>query len=335
MSSGLSRIRLLLTFVLLLVSAFVMQGVVFGQTPVATPSPQPIATPNIFEAVRRAEDEARRRANLGAAAADLRLGRVDRARLKRLIDLQIEALYRESNREEKKLLRPRENLANSQKDVLKLPDTGLVKLIKDEGCSDRTSVVVASEHCLKFSMPGSGSSFSFRTKSHRISRLSDISFSNGMFQTLGYLVRGILVDIGDVPLANVSLRSRGAAYLSGYPLTSDITEAIKADREFAAGVLSDGFSYSRTLPAKMNTTYLLRSAAYNGTAYKAVEGFAYDEFEFDQRRDVIVAFRVVGEDADGITIVYRELQDKRSPSIKSPQRSDGLTDNKFTADVSY
>jgi len=309
---------------------FLAQATALGQNPPSTPPPAPAATPNVYESVRRAEEDARRHANL-KGARDARFGRVDLARQQQAIRLQIEALYREPNSEEKKLLRPSQQLGSDFRAFLKRGKTGIIKLIPDMGCADNSVIVVASEHCLKYSMPGGGSSYSFRTKNHRIARLSDLTFSGGAFKALGSMVRGILVDVGDVPINEVSAQTRGMRFLREYKLTPDLIEAIKEDRAFAAGKSYDGFVYSRSVEAKMGTTYLLRSAAYNGTLYKAVEGFAYNELAFDDRRDVIIAFRIVGEERDGITIIYHEIDSKRSPSFRWPDKVDTVQDNKFTA----
>lgn len=76
----------------------------------------------------------------------------------------------------------------------------------------------------------------------------------------------------------------------------------------------------------MNTSF-----QHLGPSYKALEGIAYDEFAFDNRRDITIVFRIVGEEADGITIVYRELESKKSPAIKSPKKNEDILDNRFTA----
>ena len=149
--------------------------------------------------------------------------------------------------------------------------------------------------------------------------------------TPGVLVRGILVDVGDVALDQVSLESSGMKFLRDYRLTSDVEEAVEADNELLTGVTIDGFTYSRGAVTRPDSTYLLRSAAYRGSLYRAYEGISYDEFKFDKRRDIIVAFRIARSDVDGtITIIWRELDNRQSPSIQWPRKTgDGARENKF------
>jgi hypothetical protein len=49
---------------------------------------------------------------------------------------------------------------------------------------------------------------------------------------------------------------------------------------------------------------------------RAVRGISYNELDFDKRRDVIVAFRVVRMDPDGsISILWKQLADGESPKL--------------------
>ena len=88
------------------------------------------------------------------------------------------------------------------------------------------------------------------------------------------------------------------------------------------GIENDGFFYCRNLEASENTTYVLRSIAYRGSYYRAIEGFVYDELDFDERRDVTVAFRIVRRDSESVTILWKILENQKSPAIKkiSPEK---------------
>jgi hypothetical protein len=64
---------------------------------------------------------------------------------------------------------------------------------------------------------------------------------------------------------------------------------------------------------------------------RAVQGITYDEFRFDKRRDVTVAFRVIRVHDDGsVTIAWRRLADKKSPSIK-PTKEDRMREDNYVA----
>nr|MBA3334881.1 hypothetical protein [Acidobacteriota bacterium] len=110
------------------------------------------------------------------------------------------------------------------------------------------------------------------------------------------------------------------------------------DRQLSEGVFSDGFQYRRGFYAVENTTYVLRSIAYDGKYFRAVEGVAYNEFAFDKRRDVTVAFRIVRKDSDGsVTILWKEILRKNSPKIKYQKRLDetNIEKNNFLAVKTY
>ena len=74
-------------------------------------------------------------------------------------------------------------------------------------------VVVASEKCLAFKMPGAGAAYSFRTESYRLPRLADVILVDGVFLTGGVYQQVIMADIGDVAIEDVALDTKGMKYL--------------------------------------------------------------------------------------------------------------------------
>jgi len=230
---------------------------------------------------------------------------------------QVEPLYREPSKDELKLLQPEKNLFVKYATFLKQSNTGLTKLINDKGCSENAKIVVATENCLTYSMPGAGSSFSFRTQNYRISRLADITFTDNSFQASGVRLHGIFVNIGDVSIEKVDLQTKGLKFLQDIQPETDFEKSKLIDLEFTNGVKEDGFLYRRGLYLAENTTFALRSIAYAGKYLRAVGGVTYNEFEFDKRKDVIVVFRVVDKDAEGnVTILWKKLREKDAPTIK-------------------
>ena len=234
---------------------------------------------------------------------------------------EIAVLYRKSKKEE------RENLKSNAEDLIKYADflrqrgSGIIRLAPDRGCAGSSKVFNASADCLKYTMPGAGASYSFRVKDYRLARLADLTFSNGGFEVTGVVTHGILTAIGDVPLENVTLQTRGVGFLADFAPVTDYDRAKKVGDELVRGIFRDGFVYRRRLRALENTTYVLRSVAYDGTIPRAVEGFTYNELDFDKRRDVTIAFRIVRRDTDGsVTLLWKQLAEKDAPEIKRKKK---------------
>lgn len=254
-----------------------------------------------------------------ASSVNLHAQIMDRRAEWRLIFLKknVEPLYRKPTSKELKTVEPRRELFAKYAEFLRQPDTGLTKLIDDKGCAGNTKVVVATDNCLKYTMPGAGSSFSFRTETYRIPRLSDITFTNKSFQAAGVLLHGIFVNLGDVPIEQVTLGTKGMKYLTDFQPVRDYKKGGAIDLQLTEGVRQDGFLYRRGLYIVENTTFALRSVAYGGKYFRAVNKITYNEFDYDKRKDVIVVFRIVEQDAENnVTILWKILQEKDSPDIK-------------------
>lgn len=232
------------------------------------------------------------------------------------LSMLTDPLYRKPTRKELQAIAPNRQLFQQYSAFLRQSDTGLTRLVPDAGCAESTKVVVATEDCLKYTMPGAGFAYSFRVENYRIPRLADIIFSGGGFQASGVLLHGIFVNIGDVPLEKVSLQTKGMKFLVNFQPEPDYYKAKEIDEKLIEGFEQDGFLYRRGLFAKEDTTFVLRSIAYAGKYFRAINGITYNEFYFDRRRDIIVAFRIVETGADGsVTILWKELADKKSPKV--------------------
>lgn len=247
----------------------------------------------------------------------------------------IDALYRKTSKKEMKLLSVNEGDRQKYSLLLKSDQTGLIKLIPDLGCSTNSKVVVASEECLKYSMPGGGSSYSFRTGDYRIPQLADLTFFESAFEAGGLLSHGIFTGIGDVPIENVTLQSPGVKYLSEIKPITKYDEAVKFHDNISKGMNNDGFFYCNRIKAVENMTYILRSIAYEGEVPRAVNGITYNELDFDKRKDVTVAFRVIRKEEDGsIILLWRELARTKSPKMEQKKRESKENEdlkNKLTA----
>lgn len=218
--------------------------------------------------------------------------------------------------EQKTRLNPDPADANRYAVFLSQKRTGLVKLFSDVGCEDNYAIVRADEKCIDW-IPTSAN-YSFRKSDYRIKLFADIKYKQDAFISEGLLSQGIIVALGDIPLEQISLNSKGMAYLVSYQPSIDPDETLKQYSSIAKGVNSDGYFYRNTVKATENNTYAVRINAYR-TNNQHINEFVRD----DKRIDIIVAFRVVRKNSDGsITLLWRELQRQESPKLKVRKKED-------------
>jgi hypothetical protein len=296
----------------------------FAQNPAATPVPTPAKPSRAAETIDK----------LIGRSTNPVFG-TDQMELRQMIlQMSVEPLYRKPTKQELKTLAPDTSLLQKFAGFLRQEDTGIFKFAADYGCAQNEKVIKATEKCLKFTMPGAGNSYSFRTNNYRIRRLSDLSFTGKSFYTTGILAHGILVNIGDVPLESITLQTDGTRFIQEFQPTTDIEKAAEFEKQLVKGIQKEGFLFSRIVSAAENTTYILRSIAYNGKIVRAVRGITYNELDFDKRKDITVAFRVIRRDEDGsLTIIWKELVKKDAPKIKRKitERNKRIRENKLVA----
>ena len=285
----------------------------------ATPAqPQPQAHPQPNPNPPSTTQNRRSLGSLSKAEEDLAL--IDEQRVKsekrKLARELIDELYRKPSKKELSAVAIDDQLEQKYAEFLRQENTGLFKFLNQSGCGGGSNVVTANDDCLN-KMPGAGASYSFRIDNYRIPQLSDLSFAEKMFVTAGQWLHGLLLEIGDVPLENVSLEGKEVQALHKFQAATDIETAQKLDAKLLEGVRHEGFIYQRVLPARENTTYLLRSIAYRGTVNKTAQGFVYNELDYDKRKDILIAFRIVQTDSDGnVTILWKQLSAKDAPKIQ-------------------
>lgn len=226
-------------------------------------------------------------------------------------------IYRKPNKAETAILAVSETHLDKYAVFLRGQNTGIVKLNGESSCVSDSDVIVASEQCINFKMPGSGTAFSFRTATYRLPRLADIIVVDGNFMTGGVFQQVIMTELGDVDLDNISLASPAAKHLIDLKHVRGSDDFMRFNEELIKGYDANGFRYAKGWPVKKDSVYLLRSIAYRGQFLRTIEGVQYDELEFDKRRDLIVAFRVVDiDDAGHATIVWKRLKDVEAPKLK-------------------
>lgn len=262
---------------------------------------------------RRISSEFERLRNIGEHSRDSN----SEARQQQLAIQNLDLLYRQSTDKELKLLAPDKEDQETFGVFLRQRDTGLIKLVEDAGCSENSAVVSASGPCVIYTMPGAGSSFSFRKNDYRIPRLSDLTFIDNSFQAMGNLVHAIFVNLGDVPLEEVNMQTKGLEFLAGFKPETDFQKAREIGEKLVNGIDVNGYKYRRGVRAVNNNTYVLRSVAYRGKFHRAVPGLTYNELDYDKRLDVIVAFRTVRRHPDGsVTLLWKQLAKQTAPKTK-------------------
>lgn len=284
---------------------------------IAAPTPRPIvrssSTAEQINAARASRDTDARFRQM----QDLEIRRTRTSLNGTVLSENIQSIYRKPSKEELRILLPAQHLLERYADFLRQPNTGIFKLNADVRCSENSGVIAATENCLQYKMPGAGTAFSFRVESYRIPRLADLVLAKDVLKTDGILQHGIMVNLGDVPLENVTPETSGLEYLVNFKPVKTDTEFLKIDNELKAGIKNDGFIYRLGFYVSDKATFALRSVAYKGNFLRSVNGEIYDEFEFDKRKDTLVIFRVVERDASGnVTILWKMLSRRDAPTLK-------------------
>lgn len=223
------------------------------------------------------------------------------------------------SKEQRRKLQPQAEDAARYAQLLAAPRTGIFRLLPDSGCEANTLVIKADENCLN-RIPES-SFYSFRENEHAQEILADIRLQNDYLISDGIFSQGLLVNLGDVRLEDVTTATAGLKFLNEYAPQTMSREAFKQSSQMERGVESGGFVYRKVARVAENSTYALRVVAYKGSIFKSFRGFYFDLLAGDKRIDQTLAFRVVRRDPDGgVTIVWRELVRREAPRIKFEKR---------------
>ncbi len=214
------------------------------------------------------------------------------------------------------------------KQFLKQSKTGVNILLKENICLNKDgkeNMSKAEKDCLSQSLPGKGAYFSFRQNNYIFSGWADIGFTTDWFFSIGYLTQSIFAQIGDVPIENVTLQSEGIKFLTDFVPANTLEGADKQQAELEKGVKDGNFFYFSAVKPFPNQTYFLRSIAYQGKFVKVfnIDGnkTKIDFLNGDERKDIIVVFRVIGVNEKGnLQIIWKVLLDKKSPKLEVPEQ---------------
>jgi hypothetical protein len=167
---------------------------------------------------------------------------------------------------------------------LRARKTGLIRLIPRESYDWETY------HAKKrVPIRGGGAYYSFANLTHAYGYGNDLELDHNVL-SVGFAGNdyGMLTNLGDRSLENITLNDPVARFISQYAPAKRERAARSEFRRFQAGVMIDGVLYRSKLPLELGATYLLRSIVY-------------------RESDVLVAFRTVRKDLDGSVIIAWKL----------------------------
>lgn len=203
---------------------------------------------------------------------------------------------------------------------LKQDGTGIFRLFPDHDCSERKYIRIDGP-CEDF-VPLS-SSFSFRTGGYTDRFYQDIGFSGDDLVSGAFFAQGTLVSLGDLPIEQVSLAHPALTRLARHAPATDVAGARAIASELANGIDFGEYRYSAKFKAAENTTYVVRSTAFKLgsslpplTQRTSMTEMRFHSLAHDKRADIVVAFRIIRRDSDGVTIVWRQLDRKEAPKLK-------------------
>ena len=167
-------------------------------------------------------------------------------------------IRKKPTRAQREKLEPSTADLNSRSRFLAQPNTGIFRLLPDANCEQGAYVIDASRECLS-QIPES-SYYSFREREHTAEYLSDIRLKNDILISDGILSQSILVNLGDIPLEQVSLASDGLGFINDYQPQSLASDALKQFNEMKRGVMRRRVYLPQN--ADCRRKYDLRSARY-------------------------------------------------------------------------
>jgi hypothetical protein len=215
------------------------------------------------------------------------------------------------NSKEKRLLAVAPEDLQQNARFLSQPGTGAFRLLPFYPPAGR--VISANRQDIDwrpgFSAFASSYSFTKKKHGHGVNGKGDASFGwsdlrlkDGVF-TAGIMAEsvGLMVQLGDVPLEELTMQTAGVVELITLVQPRDNREAFALFAKHLSRYHRDGFIYSSKMSAVLNRTYVLRSM-------------------LNHRSDQLIAFRVVRLDGEGLTIVWKKLQEYTKPSWTSDRR---------------
>jgi hypothetical protein len=210
-------------------------------------------------------------------------------------------------------------------EVLKERHSGVIRLLKANECQKEQSVsFVIDSTCPQMLLPSRGAFISFRQQQYSYAALSDLGFINGDFVSYGLLNQGILTDLGDVDFNSIDISHKTVRDLYGIEVAETSDKVLRQAAAFESGVRVGNNFFKFVMPVKLNSVYLARFIAYRGHVYRELETAEnrgnrpkLDILAGDDRKDILVVFKVLALESDGsVTIIWKRLQAVKSPKLK-------------------
>lgn len=207
-------------------------------------------------------------------------------------ELKVGIGFHDLSAEDRATLAPPAEDAAQFASFLSQPDTGLVRLLPRDPKNFNG----------KLSVRGGGAYYSFAHLVHEYNYGSDIGLEQDYFLAgFAGASYGLLFDLGDLPLADVTTETAPVKLLASFSPPSAEPEARKIQRQlFGNGYQDSWFVYRRSIPAVVGHTYAVRSVDY-------------------EMSDVLVAFRVLRKDEEngGVILLWKMLKRFPEPRLES------------------
>jgi len=188
---------------------------------------------------------------------------------------------------------------------LKDKKTGLARLFVDKGCGIGKTVLAKDlENCGDvIPVRGGGAFYSFRYKSNHFHGINDgwdiYLYKGNKFLVGNETVQSVIADIGNINLEEISLKSKAFDFLDNYNPAATVLEIKEKSKILRSGISANGYNYSNIANVNLDSTYVFRTVAYKTTKF-ASNGI-----------DLTLAFRIVGQEADGSWIIlWKEFKNE-------------------------
>ena len=150
----------------------------------------------------------------------------------------------------------------------------------------------------KVGIRGGGAYYSFKTKSHDYDDTPQIQLEQNNLSVGFYGASyGFISDLGNLPLSSINKDTAEVFPLLNYQ-PSQIESEVRAEyRNFYSRQNVNGVNYTKTLPATIGHSYILRA-------------ISFDE------ADTLVAFKIHRKDSDGSLIIFwKKLKEFEKPTL--------------------
>ncbi len=220
-------------------------------------------------------------------------------------------------RKAEKMLTPTEADRSEFADFLDQPKTGIFRLAPMVSCMKMVDASDPDNPCIYHYAEGRGIAYSFRKKEHTPQIFADIARTDGTFRFPGRYVLGLINMVGDVPLDKLDVRHPLVDALGRFEPETKLNAIIDQQREINAGKMIGDSQFYGKAPIRQYATYLVRIIAYRPKYEpKPIKSDMVEFLETQNRKDLIVAFRVARVNEDGsLLIVWKELRRQEASDL--------------------